>query len=315
MKTAILIPAYNAQDTIAETLRSLMASNLSSCGVERVLLVDDGSTDNTMTIAQEVWQDTVPLELIALQKNIGQYALKHKMVEKLYQENYTWMLILHADDLARADWLSTTVHYMQTHPEVTSICSSWSTFDHTGILDPGENNPNLPAGVVMGSPITVRDTLFRGCWWHISGSAINVTRLGKMPNFNPTLSPFADWHWLLGTLAQGEHILYIPLALILYRQHSNTITTRSFNKGFERVREEMWIFNEFATYCSYPEVARWHTIKGYFALRRVAVASLRRQPTLAWQMARATMTIIINLAHHTKIRAEQSFLQSSQKAE
>lgn len=52
---SVVIPAYNAQATLAETVRSLLAQSLTDW---RAMIVDDGSTDSTPAIAQDfAWRD------------------------------------------------------------------------------------------------------------------------------------------------------------------------------------------------------------------------------------------------------------------
>ena len=47
---SIIVPAFNVQETLAETLRSLLAQTYS--GYE-IIIVDDGSTDASSRIASE----------------------------------------------------------------------------------------------------------------------------------------------------------------------------------------------------------------------------------------------------------------------
>ena len=51
MKVSVVIPAYNAQKTIAETVEQSIAQAKGPIEVE-VVVVDDGSDDNTATIAE-----------------------------------------------------------------------------------------------------------------------------------------------------------------------------------------------------------------------------------------------------------------------
>jgi len=46
---SILVPAFNAKATLADTLQSALASSYSNL---EVVLVDDGSTDGTVAIAE-----------------------------------------------------------------------------------------------------------------------------------------------------------------------------------------------------------------------------------------------------------------------
>lgn len=51
---SVLIPAYNAEATLAETVRSALASTYESI---EVVIVDDGSTDSTRSIAKKLAED------------------------------------------------------------------------------------------------------------------------------------------------------------------------------------------------------------------------------------------------------------------
>jgi len=53
---SILIPAFNAQEWIADTLRSAIAQTWSR---KEIIVVDDGSTDQTLTIARQFESDSV----------------------------------------------------------------------------------------------------------------------------------------------------------------------------------------------------------------------------------------------------------------
>lgn len=62
MTTAIIIPAYNEQERIGSTLAALKKVS----GVDKIIVVDDGSTDNTVEIAKEAG-----VQVIAMEENQG----------------------------------------------------------------------------------------------------------------------------------------------------------------------------------------------------------------------------------------------------
>lgn len=65
-KTAAIIPAFNEEKTIADVVRVLVSSSV----VDEVIVVSDGSTDNTVQRAQEAGADKV----LHLPKNKGKGA-------------------------------------------------------------------------------------------------------------------------------------------------------------------------------------------------------------------------------------------------
>lgn len=74
MKTTVLIPAHNEVEAISDTIKSLIKTGL----VEKVVVVDDGSTDQTVKIASQEGADTIRLE-----KNIGKGGALNRGIEKL----------------------------------------------------------------------------------------------------------------------------------------------------------------------------------------------------------------------------------------
>lgn len=72
-KTVALIPAYNEEDSITETIQSL--KDLEPIG--QVVVVDDGSTDNTASLSKKAGALVVRLE-----RNVGKGdALNHALSE------------------------------------------------------------------------------------------------------------------------------------------------------------------------------------------------------------------------------------------
>ncbi|HAL17751.1 MAG TPA: glycosyl transferase [Anaerolineaceae bacterium] len=69
MEVTVIIPAYNEQKTIREIIKRVKATGL----VHEILVVDDGSTDGTREILQEL-QDQGEVRAIFHQKNGGKGA-------------------------------------------------------------------------------------------------------------------------------------------------------------------------------------------------------------------------------------------------
>ena len=70
---SVIVPAYNAAVTIAETLRSVSAQ---TCGALEIIVVDDGSTDATVDIVAEHARTEPRLRLIR-QANAGVAAARN----------------------------------------------------------------------------------------------------------------------------------------------------------------------------------------------------------------------------------------------
>jgi GT2 family glycosyltransferase len=276
MKFAIVIPAYKAAATIAETLAALAAQPDIQEAIA-IYLVNDCSPDNQVEVAQAAWTLTQPpLEVITPAQNGGVWRATNIGIERARDAGAEWVLFMHADDLAKPDWMQTLLAAIRNAPaHVASVCSSYDLLYPDGRVESGEHNPKREYELVSASDKSVRDTLLMGCWWHVTGGSIRVAAYEDISGFDPRYYAIADWDWSLRLLNSGWDILYIPLCLIYYRQHVNTITAQTIRTR-ERVVEQVEIIERFGKSLSLSDTWRWHTQQAYFALRRIGRDVLTR---------------------------------------
>jgi glycosyltransferase involved in cell wall biosynthesis len=119
---SILIPAYNAGQWISQTIQSALAQTWKR---KEIVIVDDGSRDNTLAIAR---QFESPEVLVVSQSNQGAAAARNKAFSVCQGDYLQW---LDADDLLAPDKIS-----LQLTPEVSTsdsdilLSSSWGYFRH-----------------------------------------------------------------------------------------------------------------------------------------------------------------------------------------
>jgi glycosyltransferase involved in cell wall biosynthesis len=91
---SILIPAYNAERWLADTIKSALAQTWPN---KEVIIVDDGSRDQTVSVARQFASKTVS---IVSQENQGAPAARNKAVTLCQGDYIQW---LDADDLLSPD--------------------------------------------------------------------------------------------------------------------------------------------------------------------------------------------------------------------
>ena len=68
MRISVIIPAYNAADTIGACLESVVN------GADEVIVVDDGSTDGTADVVRKAFPEVVVLQQLGFVfQYLGQY--------------------------------------------------------------------------------------------------------------------------------------------------------------------------------------------------------------------------------------------------
>src|SRR5580704_12145113 len=92
---AVLIPAYNAEMTIAETLLSIQAQEGGLDRIAAVYLADDASLDRTVDVAKEAWRSSVRLQILRNQENQGERRTVNAAVHQ-FPAGVRWFFILHA---------------------------------------------------------------------------------------------------------------------------------------------------------------------------------------------------------------------------
>lgn len=117
---SILIAAFNAQDSITETLRSAIGQTWQH---KEVIVVDDGSTDRTLAIARRFESGNV---CVVTQRNQGPSAARDVAFSMCQGDYIQW---LDADDLLAPDKIARQVEALDLCPSRRTVLSSaWARF-------------------------------------------------------------------------------------------------------------------------------------------------------------------------------------------
>jgi len=111
---SILIPAYNAQEWIGETLRSAIAQTWPH---KEIIVVDDGSTDQTVAAARKFEAEGVR---VVTQKNQGAAASRNTAFSLCHGEYIQW---LDADDLLAPDKIASQMRVLEQYPDKRKLLS------------------------------------------------------------------------------------------------------------------------------------------------------------------------------------------------
>jgi hypothetical protein len=99
----ILIPAYNAGAFLEQAVLSVIGQSYS--GSLTILVLDDGSTDDTLSVAGRLAAQH-PSIRVETQANRGRVAARNRLLQMATTE---WIAWLDADDMASPDWISEQV--------------------------------------------------------------------------------------------------------------------------------------------------------------------------------------------------------------
>jgi len=121
-KVSILIPAYNSEEWIAATIRSALGQTWPN---KEIIVVDDGSKDNTLAVARQFESAQVR---VVTQVNQGASAARNAAFSMSHGEYIQW---LDADDILAPDKIEKQMQLVtQGIGERTLISGPWGQFWH-----------------------------------------------------------------------------------------------------------------------------------------------------------------------------------------
>ena len=211
---SILIPAYNAEKWIRDTI--LSAINQTWPYIE-VIVVDDGSSDNTFAIAKTFESNSVK---VVSQENKGASTTRNNCLAMAQGDFIQW---LDADDLLAPNKISLQLNaFIGNHLELFS--SSFAEF----YVNP-EKATFIPS--VLWNDLEPIDFLLaiftKNLWMNPSVWLVN-RRLAELAGpWDERLSLDDDGEYFSRVVAACDRINFVPEARIYYRRHSVSSLSKS----------------------------------------------------------------------------------------
>ncbi|MEG4021482.1 glycosyltransferase family 2 protein [Microcoleus sp. S13C4] len=213
---SVIIPAYNAEPFIEETLKSVLAQTYSAI---EVLVVDDGSQDRTPEIVEKISQKDSRV-LLVKQQNAGVAAARNFGIQKSRGE---YIAPIDADDIWYPENIEKQVKCMLEGGEEVGVVYSWTVdLDEKGLLTGGFRSYRIEGDVYA----TLICHNFIG---NASASLIRRSCLENVGVYDKTLKErnaqgCEDWDLYL-RIAEIYQFRAVPEFSIAYRRMYNTMST------------------------------------------------------------------------------------------
>ena len=221
---SVIIPTYNRAQLILETLETVLAQTYQNF---EVIIVDDGSTDNTKQIIQKKYGTDDRVRYF-YKDNEERGAARNFGIK---QAKGDYAVIFDSDDWMHTDHLSTIEECIVDHPEskINFITSKYQLKDENGKIIKGFST-HLKQGW-YGINEMLKGSQF-GCMYAIN---LHNQRLHFFPS-DRKYSTLEDWMFLLKNL-QEDNIYLIDKITITVRHHENR--SMSMNQRVINARKEV----------------------------------------------------------------------------
>lgn len=203
---SVIIPTYNRANTLTRAIDSVLAQKFNDF---ELLIVDDGSTDNTPEIVQSYQKQDQRIRYIS--KENGGVATAWNL--GVAESCAPLVALLDSDDEWLPDKLDSQLAYFQTLPDNTPACvTDYRIVDAQGnrIMDVRNSNNNSHTLILRGIGLTQGSTML-----------IRKEAHQSVGPYDPQLRRAQDWDWLL-RFSRHYHMAIMPEILTHY---SNTSVT------------------------------------------------------------------------------------------
>lgn len=201
---SVVMPVYNGERYLAEAIASVLGQTFANV---EFIIVDDGSTDNSVAIMQEYAGRDKRIRCIPLGQNQGAAAARNKGIAAARGR---YLAMLDSDDICLPHRLSKQVDYLETNPRIDVVgCTMWVT-NHG--LEPEFcfTVPERHTEIVWN--------LFFG--WGLAGASTMIRRdlLDELGGYDVELDLVYDLE-LWTRLAGSARFANLLDTLMLYRRH------------------------------------------------------------------------------------------------
>ncbi len=212
---SIVIPVYNVEKYIAESLMSVVSQTYKNI---ELILIDDGSEDNSVEIAKEIlFKSGFPFKIIS-QSNEGVSSARNAGIKN---SNGDWIVFFDSDDIM----LPHAVEHL-----VASICDESVDMVFSGfsvvhsfediVYDiPDGKKRKMPAYKLQNEFLTRKSVIL------VAGTLFKKSVIFQKNIFFDKMPWSEDQHFIWRYLSFAENAVFLDEALYLYFRRENSIMT------------------------------------------------------------------------------------------
>lgn len=218
---SIIIPVRNGGAFIGETLDSVSAQTNNDF---EVIVIDDGSTDSTVSVVKSRMNDGLPILLITGDQN-GVSAARNS---GLHKASGKIVLFLDADDLLERNALAKFSETLN-ETDANAALGGIQRMGEDGTILPGRDNRELVTGPNHLSHLLRKNFIVNG-----GALAIRRAKVLDCGAYDEELTYGEDWEFWCRLAELGDFAIVPGAPVLLYRQMSSGANYRAKGSVFAR---------------------------------------------------------------------------------
>jgi len=208
---SVIIPAYNCARFLPESLESVLRQTFRDF---EVIIVDDGSTDNTPAVLESYFKAYPDLIRYIRKQNGGPASARNAGIQEARGELIAFQ---DADDIWMPEKLEMQVAYLREHPEAGVVFTDYALLSGETVLMPSiQSRYEVPSGMIFEKLLTQH---------FIAMPSVMVRRacLDQVGVFDETLIGAEDYNFYL-RLASRYPFGFVDKLLVKVRSHEDSLS-------------------------------------------------------------------------------------------
>ena len=224
-RVSVIVPAYNAEKTLAETLNSIKNQTFQAW---EAIIVDDGSSDDTAAITRE-WAKLDSRFRVITQNNGGEGAARNSGLQAAQND---WLIFLDSDDWIAPEYMQRMMHKLTQQDALDGVVCASVRVTPTGVFT--AEAVYEPWHLENLFPQFARD-----CPFAIHNCMLRRSLAIEIGGFDTSLATCADWDFWQRVARRGVRLGAVPDVLAFYRMRpgsSSSDALRVLLDGFSVIR-------------------------------------------------------------------------------
>lgn len=218
-RVSVIIPCYNHGAYLPDAIRSVQAQSISDW---ELIIVDDGSTDNTRATADQFANDS--RLHYTYQANAGLSGARNTGTREAQGE---YVVYLDADDEFEPRFLETCLAALGNNPALAGVYTLNSFIDDQGVRLPQR-------GGEVVAPSKFRSRNLEGGFFAVHAALVRAAVVREVGFFDTQLTSEEDWDlWI--RIAERYEMQGIAQALVCYRVYPGSMSTNALRMHANRL--------------------------------------------------------------------------------
>lgn len=219
----ILMPNYNGEKFIQKCLNSILSQTYKNL---RIVIVDDGSTDNSLKIIQNIAKQHSNIEVFTKQNENNISKTRNFLLTKIKSKYFTFF---DNDDYAEPEYIETLYNLMKTYNADVSLCSK-SRHKDTKNVNLSKFNKKCDTVLFMNQQECIAEMLSSNLFNGTVYCKLMKSSLVQNSKFDPNIHYGEDLDFCYQIMKNAQSFVYTSKKLYHYIIRDGSIVTSKFKE-------------------------------------------------------------------------------------